>query len=39
MNTANSTNATFGFARKLFDILAESPDYLAVSFDQGLSGT
>jgi len=32
------TNATFGFARKLLDILAESPDYLAVSFDQGLSG-
>lgn len=32
------TNATFGFARTLLDILETRPDYLAVSFDQGLSG-
>ncbi len=31
------TNATFGFARTLLDILDRHPDYLAVSFDQGLS--
>lgn len=31
------TNATFGFARTLLDILDSNPDYLAVSFDQGLS--
>lgn len=33
------TNATFGFARTLLDILQkEKPDYIAVSFDRGLSG-
>ena len=32
------TNATFGFARTLLDILQTNPHYLAVSFDQGLSG-
>lgn len=33
------TNATFGFTRLLLDILQkERPDYLAVSFDMGLSG-
>ncbi|HMM29014.1 MAG TPA: DNA polymerase I [Aggregatilineaceae bacterium] len=32
------TNATFGFARTLLDILDKNPDYLAVSFDQGLTG-
>jgi DNA polymerase I len=33
------TNATFGFTRILLDILEkEKPDYLAVSFDMGLSG-
>jgi len=32
------TNATFGFARTLLDILEKKPDYLAVSFDQGLTG-
>jgi DNA polymerase-1 len=32
------TNATYGFARTLLDILDENPDYLAVSFDQGMSG-
>lgn len=33
------TNATFGFARTLLDILQkDKPDYLAVSFDRGLSG-
>ncbi|NLF76168.1 MAG: DNA polymerase I, partial [Chloroflexi bacterium] len=32
------TNATFGFARTLLDILDERPNYLAVTFDQGLSG-
>src|SRR5258708_39602643 len=33
------TNATWGFARTLLDILqsAKPPDYLAVTFDQGLS--
>ncbi len=32
------TNATFGFTRLIFDILDESPDYFAISFDRGLSG-
>jgi DNA polymerase I len=34
------TNATYGFARTLLDILQTNPpvDYLAVSFDQGMSG-
>ncbi|MCC7447551.1 MAG: DNA polymerase I [Anaerolineae bacterium] len=34
------TNAVYGFARTLLDILNMNPrvDYLAVSFDQGLSG-
>ncbi|MEP7286378.1 MAG: DNA polymerase I [Chloroflexota bacterium] len=34
------TNATWGFARTLLDILQSPtpPEYLAVSFDQGLSG-
>jgi DNA polymerase-1 len=34
------TNATYGFARTLLDILQMQPpvDYLAVSFDQGMSG-
>jgi DNA polymerase-1 len=34
------TNATYGFARTLMDILESRPpvDYLAVSFDQGMSG-
>jgi len=36
--TGEPTNAVYGFARTLLDILAERPDYLAVTFDQGLSG-
>lgn len=32
------TNAAYGFARSLLDILETEPDYLAVTFDQGLSG-
>ncbi len=34
------TNATYGFARTLLDILQSSspPEYLAVTFDQGVSG-
>jgi DNA polymerase-1 len=32
------TNAVYGFARTLLDLLDERPAYLAVSFDQGLSG-
>ncbi len=32
------TNATFGFARTLLDLLDTRPHYLAVSFDQGASG-
>jgi DNA polymerase-1 len=32
------TNAVYGFTRALLDILDEKPAYLAVSFDQGLSG-
>ena len=32
------TNATFGFARTLLDILEKNPEYLAISFDQGLTG-
>ena len=33
------TNATYGFTRTLLDILqGEKPEYLAVSFDRGLSG-
>lgn len=33
------TNAVFGFARTLLDILQKNrPQYLAVSFDQGLTG-
>lgn len=37
--TGEPTNAVFGFTRILLDILQkEKPDYLAVSFDMGLSG-
>jgi DNA polymerase-1 len=36
--TGEPTNAVYGFARTLLDILEERPDYLAVTFDQGLSG-
>lgn len=32
------TNAVYGFARTLLDLLDERPAYLAVTFDQGLSG-
>jgi DNA polymerase-1 len=32
------TNAVYGFTRTLLDILDDKPAYLAVSFDQGLSG-
>ena len=32
------TNAVYGFARTLLDLLDEKPAYLAVTFDQGLSG-
>ncbi len=33
------TNAVYGFARTLLDILQkDKPDYIAVSFDEGLSG-
>jgi DNA polymerase-1 len=33
------TNAVYGFARTLLDILQkEKPEYIAVSFDEGLSG-
>lgn len=32
------TGATFGFARSLMTILQEQPEYIAVSFDRGLSG-
>ena len=33
------TNATYGFTRLLLDLLEKTkPDYLAVSFDRGLSG-
>jgi DNA polymerase-1 len=32
------TNATYGFTRVILDILDESPDYFAISFDLGLSG-
>ncbi len=32
------TNAVYGFARALLDVLEQGPDYLAVTFDQGLSG-
>jgi len=32
------TNATYGFARTLLDILEQRPEYIAISFDQGLSG-
>jgi 5'-3' exonuclease len=32
------TNAVFGFTRALLDILDQKPNYLAVTFDQGLSG-
>ncbi len=32
------TNAVFGFTRTLLDILDQKPAYLAVTFDQGLSG-
>lgn len=37
--TGEPTNAVFGFTRILLDILQkERPEYLAVSFDMGLSG-
>jgi DNA polymerase-1 len=32
------TNAVWGFTRTLLEVLEETPDYLAVSFDRGLSG-
>ncbi|HVO68666.1 MAG TPA: DNA polymerase I [Aggregatilineaceae bacterium] len=32
------TNATYGVARTLLDILDGKPDYLAFTFDQGMSG-
>ncbi|HML23138.1 MAG TPA: DNA polymerase I [Aggregatilinea sp.] len=32
------TNAVYGFARTLIDILNEHPKYLAVAFDKGMSG-
>ena len=32
------TNAVYGFTRVILDILDESPDYFAISFDAGLSG-
>lgn len=32
------TNATYGFTRVILDIIDESPDYFAISFDRGLSG-
>ncbi|MBN1201712.1 MAG: DNA polymerase I [Anaerolineae bacterium] len=32
------TNATYGFTRTLLDLLDERPDYLAITFDQGMSG-
>src|SRR5437660_8412275 len=34
------TNATYGFSRTLLDILLATPppDYIAVTFDQGVSG-
>jgi DNA polymerase-1 len=32
------TNAVYGFARTVLDILDTRPDYLAVTFDQGMSG-
>ena len=32
------TNATYGFTRVILNILDESPDYFAISFDAGLSG-
>jgi DNA polymerase-1 len=32
------TNAVYGFARTLLDLLDRKPAYLAVTFDQGLSG-
>lgn len=32
------TNAVYGFARTLIDILNERPVYLAVAFDKGMSG-
>jgi DNA polymerase-1 len=39
-SSGEPTNATFGFARALMDILNSPtpPQYLAVAFDQGLSG-
>ncbi len=38
-STGEPTNAIFGFARLLLDILRkEKPKYLAVSFDRGMSG-
>ncbi|MCS6871065.1 MAG: DNA polymerase I [Anaerolineae bacterium] len=39
-SSGEPTNATFGFARALLDILRSDPPphYLAVAFDQGLSG-
>ncbi len=32
------TNAVYGFSRTLLDLLDQKPAYLAVTFDQGLSG-
>ncbi|NWG15351.1 MAG: DNA polymerase I [Chloroflexi bacterium] len=38
-SSGEPTNATFGFARALLDIFQkDKPDYIAVSFDRGLSG-
>ncbi|MBI1278163.1 MAG: DNA polymerase I [Anaerolineaceae bacterium] len=37
--TGEPTNAVFGFARTLMDIMQKNkPEYIAVSFDRGLSG-
>lgn len=36
--TGEPTNAVYGFARTLLDLLDDDPHYLAVTFDQGLSG-
>ncbi|PJF44863.1 MAG: DNA polymerase I [Phototrophicales bacterium] len=37
-SSGEPTNATYGFTRAILNILDESPDYFAISFDRGLSG-
>ncbi|NDJ87145.1 MAG: hypothetical protein GYB66_14800 [Chloroflexi bacterium] len=37
-STGASTNAIYGFTRKILEILEEGPAYFAISFDRGLSG-